>query len=63
MLFKKIKGKKKYALLISTTVTKILLHYLQCNQASISIALQYFYKIRAFRKKNFDDIYLMYFQN
>lgn len=45
------------------TVTKILLHYLQCNQASISIAFQYFYKIRAFRDKTFDGMYLLYFQN
>lgn len=53
----------KYVLLISPRVTKILLYYLQCKQASISIAFPYFYKIRAFRNKNFHDIYLMYFLN
>lgn len=62
-ILKKLNEKKKSVLLISTTVAKILLHYSQCIQPSVSVAFQYFSRIRAFRNKNSDDMYLMYFQN
>lgn len=49
--------------MLCSLVLQLLKYFCTIYQASISIAFQYSYKIKAFRKKNFDDIHLLYFQN